>query len=510
MFSIMLMGCSAHQQLAADKPPVPQKSLQASASETPGVESGVATARSSVSEDPEGYKIRPVDIKIEGGRPYLPVGAEFTAKGGKVPLGKVIKAMADHKGLSVSWADDVDQQKLVDCYIKAADDFYDALDQLLGQLDYFYEIKGDTIVIRYKETKKYHLAMPDFEEGLDTSLGGNMLPDTEGDAGLDATATLEINSDKFKFWEDLKEGLGSIIDCADCPAPILDKTLGVITVTASRSVQEAVRRYLAEIEKAAYRQVVIEAKIIEVSLTEGHEQGVDWEGVFGGKTFSGTVELGDANGYWWQNGNGWNTFLNGITINDVTWDVIVAAFEKYGDTRILSNPKIHLLNGHSSVFSAGRVQSYLEGCNVTTSGESGATTEEPEIGSVTQGLSVGIKANILDDNKSVILYVFPAITRVIEMRDISSTRCGMVQAPETAVREMATYARVRDGEYLVIGGLISESNDKKTKKIPYLGDVPYLGKWLFSYESMQNTKTELVIILKPRILKNHLEVTAIE
>ena len=75
----------------------------------------------------------------------------------------------------------------------------------------------------------------------------------------------------------------------------------------------------------------------------------------------------------------------------------------------------------------------------------------------------------------------------------------MVQAPETAVREMATYANVRDGEILVIGGLISEANDTETKSVPYLGGLPYLGR-LFSYESIQNVRTELVILIKPRII----------
>ncbi|MBW2266677.1 MAG: hypothetical protein JRF28_11065, partial [Deltaproteobacteria bacterium] len=98
-----------------------------------------------------------------------------------------------------------------------------------------------------------------------------------------------------------------------------------------------------------------------------------------------------------------------------------------------------------------------------------------------------------------ILYVFPAITRIIKLRDISLTDCGMVQAPETAVREMATYAKVRDGGLLVIGGLISEAEEINSKKVPYLGDLPYLGR-AFSYETIKKTTTELVILLKPKII----------
>ncbi|MBW2143077.1 MAG: hypothetical protein JRG75_01580, partial [Deltaproteobacteria bacterium] len=191
----------------------------------------------------------------------------------------------------------------------------------------------------------------------------------------------------------------------------------------------------------------------------------------------------DGGGLLWSKDTGWNRFLDSLTVINNEWDVVVSAFEQFGDTRIISNPQ---------------VRTYLDGCSVTVSGDFGTTTSEPTTETVMEGLSIGIKANILGDDE-VVLYIFPAITRILQMVDISETLCGTVQAPETAVREMATYAKVRDGEMLVIGGLISETNVTDTKSVPYLGGLPYLGR-LFSYESILNVRTELVIILKPRIV----------
>ena len=100
----------------------------------------------------------------------------------------------------------------------------------------------------------------------------------------------------------------------------------------------------------------------------------------------------------------------------------------------------------------------------------------------------------------MILYVFPAITRLIRFRDIFGSQCGTIQAPEMAVREMATYANVKQGQILVIGGLIQDSEETITKSVPILADLPYMGKKFFSYERIDNTSSELVILLKPRII----------
>ena len=499
IFFIMLAGCSTHQQLAGRETGTNPDTSQIPASVvSSGVADEPASGTSSMSEDEAGYRIRPIDIKIEGGRAYLPVGAEFISSEGKVDLGDVIKALANHKGFSVSWADDVDQTRPVDCNIRAADNFYDALNNILRQLDYFYEIKEDTIVVSYKETRTYLLAMPNLSETLDTSLGGDMLPSgDEDDTGLEATATLSNNSEEFNFWDRLEETLKSIVQCDGCPAPIIDRSTGTITINASKRVHKDVESHLSVLKKEAYKQVAIEAKVIEVVLSEDHETGIDWEDVF----LQQGAQVGiteDGSGQIWTKDGGWSRFLNSLTLTDATWDVVISAFQIYGDTRIKSNPKVHILNGRGAVLSSGQVVTYLESCEVTTNTDSNLTTSEPSTGSVTEGLSIAVKANIVDD-KEVILYVFPAITRLIQLRDISLTECGQIQAPETAVREMATYARVRDGELLVIGGLISESEDTESKKVPYLGDLPYLGK-AFSYEKVTKTTSELVILLKTKII----------
>ncbi len=507
VFFIWIAGCgTTHQQTTTRMESAPVTDTSSTyALDVP--EPMVEKEPSLPSTDQDGYQIRPVEMEIKEGRPYMPMGAEFITQEGKVDLGDVIKAMADHKGFSVSWSDDVDQQRPVDCHIKAADDFYESLDHILRQLDYFYEISGDTVVVKYKETKKYHIAMPDFTEKLETSLGGNMLPGGEGETGMVATASLEVNSEEYSFWEDLTTVLNSIVNCEGCPEPVIDKALGTITINASKNVHKAVESHLAAVKEEAYKQVVVEAKIIEVALSEDYAKGIDWGNVFSsvaenndiqGRSFGGNVGLGDPDtGLLWSKDTGWDRFLDYISIANTSWDVVVSAFEIYGDTRIISNPKVHILNGHGAVMSAGQVIKYLEACDVSE-GELGGLEFEAKIASITEGLSIGIKANIIN-NDEVVLYVFPAITRLIQFKDIFESLCGLIQAPEMAVREMATYAKVRDGEFLVIGGLIQKGDDEQNKAVPVLGELPFLGKF-FKYERGNNNKSELVIILKPKIV----------
>lgn len=506
MFLVSLAGCGAHRQLAGQEPQPTLESNKSNNPSQPVVEDDLPAESSSVREDGKGYMVRPVDIEMKEGRPYLPVGADFVTKDGKVSLGEVIKAMADHKGFSVSWADDVDQQRPVDCYIMAADNFYDALDNILRQLDYFYEIKDDTIVVKYKETNRYQLAMPNFGDEFKTSLGGDMLGQESADStGMQATATLKGDA-KINFWDDLEKILKEIIKCDGCPGPSIDKNLGIITIRAPRRVQNEVKEYLEKLELEASRQVVVEAKIIEVSLSKEHQTGIDWEDVFGGEGLGINANL-TPSGQVWSKDTGWDRFLDSITLDDTSWDLAVHAFETYGDIRIISNPKVHILNGRSALLNVTKNKEYVSKVETSQSAESSLSTTTITTSDISEGLSMAVKVNIINDEE-VMLYIFPTVARLIgdfETYTVSET-AGSVQLATTAVRQMSTYAKVKDSQFLVIGGLIDKSDSTTTKKLPILGDIPYLGKF-FSYEFIDNTSTELVILLKPKILKNNISVS---
>ncbi|MFC1884316.1 hypothetical protein ACFL2O_06075 [Thermodesulfobacteriota bacterium] len=495
-----LAGCASTQKKGDNVSPAPEKEKKASSKQRPPVVVDNSAKQTGEMEDKNGYRLRPLDIKIEEGRPYLPVGAEIITKEGKVPLNDVIKRLAEIKGFSISWADDVDQTQLVDVHIRPEDSFWGALDNVLRQLDYFYEVGEGTIVIRFKEVKRYYLSMPDVEESFSSKIGGDMLPKVEGaEAGIKAKVDMGAQSDAFTMWDGVQEALEQIVQCDDCPEPVIDRALGMITINAPKRIHSDVEGYLDSLRKEAYKQVIIEAKILEVNLRDTHREGIDWGNIFNQRQIDGSISFGQLNAglIYTTRALHVGKLLRDITLNSpVNWNVVVSFFKQYGDTRIIANPKVSILNGHSAVLSAGQNRQYLESCDVTI--EEIFRSLEAKINSVMEGLSIGIKANVLGDSE-VILYVFPAITRIVQMRDIFESECGMIQAPETAVREMATFAKVRNNEVLVIGGLINKTDEEATEKVPYLGDLPLIGR-LFKEELTDGSSSELVILIKPRIL----------
>jgi len=105
----------------------------------------------------------------------IPVGADISSTTGPVPLRDILKRLAALKKMNISWASDVDQHALVDIDIRAEDDFFEAIDNILRQLDYFHEVKGNTIVVKYRETRKFQVAMPFMKSTYNTAVGGDVL-----------------------------------------------------------------------------------------------------------------------------------------------------------------------------------------------------------------------------------------------------------------------------------------------------------------------------------------------
>lgn len=498
MFFIILAGCSSHQ-LAGEEPVMKLEAPQVSAPAAPagaGIDAVTVSGPSCGSKKEDGYKIRPVEIEIKEGHPYLPVGAEFVTEEGKVDLGDVIKALADHKGFSVSWADDVNQQEPVDCYIKAADDFYGALDNILRQLGYFYEIEEDTIVVKYKMTETYYVAMPLVEETFNTEIGGDLLGQSgaEGELRGKIEAKTKMGAggsdEGVNMWQIIEDNLTKIIE--EQGSFVVDRPVGLVTVTAPRKTHRAIKQYLENLKEETYRQVIIEAKIIEVQLNESSEMGIDWSDLLG-KTFSGSIEFGES-----LYPNKGIKFIEKVSLNSTTFDLILHELKEYGDTRILSNPKISLLNGHGATITVGENIKYIDSVETDFDEESGFLEYTVNTLDILSGVGMGVIANIIN-NEEVILYIVPIISELQEPIEYRPYGLGEVGLPRVKLRQMATLAKVKSGQTLIIGGLISKTVDKKETKVPILGDIPFLGHF-FQYTDEETIDKELVVFLKPRIV----------
>lgn len=504
----------------------------------------------------------------------LKVGARITSTRGPQPLWDILKRLASLKRMNVSWASDVDKNALVDVDINAKDDFYEALDNMLRQVDYFHEMQGNTIVIKYKETRQFQIAMPFTKQVFSTSTGGNVLGNSEGSNNIDGTIKLSSEDNEFDIWENIRLNLESIMEiwsyrreqnmvdeetsdagdgedaarnytasttgssAADTNSNdsnndqskssvggqgyyLIDKPVGLITVTAPRPVLEKIDAYITTLKKSLYKQISIEAKIIEVQMSDASSIGINWSSVLNNFNIGGTATFGD-NGqvypFTYSNDNvvGSNTysddntsyfktinpgqFISNIVLDSVDFDIFINALNEQGDTKILSNPKLSVMNGQPALITVGRNVTYVDSIESDLDSDSGVISYTVETERILSGIGMALTATILDSNE-IIMNLVP-ITSVLE-EPIEYLEIGndgaSVGLPVISVREISTTVKVRDGEMLVIGGLISDTESTVGEFMPILGDIPIL-RYLFGYEEKEHIKRELIILLRPRII----------
>lgn len=497
----------------------------------------------------------------------MKVGATIKSTRGPQPLWDIMKRLAAIKSMNISWASDVDQKVLVDVDINAGDDYNESIANLLRQVDYFHEISGNTIVIKYKETRQFYIAMPFVKQKYKTGTGGNVLGSQETSNNVDGTIELKSDDNEFDVWKSVEANLNAIldvwtteevtqkaqqenkeVDSNQKAAPqvngteksekivseatrrrsgnknlyIIDKPVGMITVTAPRPLLERVDKYFENLKKELYRQISIEAKIIEVKLTDNSSIGINWSEVLKNFSVDGAVQFGSnalggqvypyvfaneagTNGVWDDGTNHGKIqdptrFVSKVSINSQNFTVFLNALEEQGDTKVLSNPKISVMNGQPALITVGRNVTYIDNIESELDSDTGVITYTVNTERVLSGIGMALTATVLDKNE-IILNLVPVTSELeepIEYKDVG-TLGATVGLPIINVREMSTTVRVKNGEMLVIGGLITDTQDNKGEFAPGLGKIPVI-KYLFGYEEKTHEKRELIILLKPNII----------
>ncbi len=483
----------------------------------------------------------------------IKVGATIRSTRGPQPLWDILKRLAALKKMNVSWASDVDQKVLVDVDISADDDFYQSIANLLRQVDYFHEVEGNTIIVKYKETRRYHIAMPFTKSTYGTGTGGNVLGSDAESSNIDGTISLKSDANEFDIWSNIQANMDAIIntwntevttaaivenppkeaDAAETSDEqntqlatrqissggsmyIIDKPVGMITVTAPRPLLERLEEYFTALKKELYKQITIEAKIIEVQLNDSSSIGVNWSDVLKNFAVNGSMQFGyNGQVYPYVSANDLagaalgnpvlglddpGRFVSRVAINRLNFVAFLNALKENGDTRILSNPKISVMNGQPALITVGRNVTYVDAIESELDSDTGIVTYTVETERILSGLGMALTATVLDDHE-IIMNLVPVTSELvepIEYRQVGNLG-GQVGLPIVNVREMSTTVKVADGEMLIIGGLISDVDATESEFAPAVGDVPLL-KYLFGHEEKTKKKRELIILLKPRII----------
>jgi len=389
----------------------------------------------------------------------------------------------------------------------------EALEALLEPLGFGYRIEGAQVRVFPPgiTTRTFHLdylnAKRDGNTALTISAGA-------GDGhGVGGRASSSINrSVDVDLWEEVVEGLQMVIGAADDGAKpaarvVVNRQAGTILVTADTAVIRRVEQYLTQVQGAVDRQVMIEAKIIEVQLADGFDMGVNWAALpsmVGGVTGSLSGGVADALTHpptLKQGLGGSNTaFQFAGTSHDLAF--LLDALATQGQVRVLSSPRIAALNNQPAVIKVAQEQTFFSKdrqTNIAAGVQQDSFTVDKE--KFTIGIVLDILPRIAGDG-TVVMNVHPSITEFVEEKVFPPGAIGdavLANAPVLDVRELDTVVRLTDGETLVIAGLIRQEDREQVSSVPVLGGIPFLGA-LFRNTHQQRRNSELVIFLTPHVV----------
>ncbi|MDD2832452.1 MAG: pilus (MSHA type) biogenesis protein MshL [Methylotenera sp.] len=341
------------------------------------------------------------------------------------------------------------------------------------------------------------------------------------------TSTSITTSSNNDFWQDLTDSLNGIVGSENGRRIIVNLQSGVIVVRAMPNEIRNVESFLRLMQVSIERQVILEAKIINVQLNDNSQSGVNWS-VFG-RSGSNTGIVGNlnANTQLANSGNGnlvsgdlgaaggtlisnaATTALGGplfaIALQGANFAALLSFLETQGDVQVLSSPRIASINNQKAVLKVGTDEFFVTGISSNTTTSVGATSVIPEV--TLQPFFSGITLDVtpqIDRDDNIILHMHPSISQVstVNKQVTLGGTTGNINLPlaSSNVSETDSIVRTRNGRVIVIGGLMTESTTSARSKVPGLGDVKGVGS-AFRQQGATKNKSELVILLKASVVQ---------
>ncbi|GAB1060426.1 pilus (MSHA type) biogenesis protein MshL [Shewanella algae] len=309
---------------------------------------------------------------------------------------------------------------------------------------------------------------------------------------------------KTDFWGELQKTLESILGSSgDGRSVVVTPQAGLVTVRANPDELRQIRSFLSTAESHLQRQVILEAKILEVTLSDGYQQGIQWQDVLGSALADGNtkVNFGTSEGSF---GDQITEAIGGVTslsLKGTDFTAMITLLDTQGDVDVLSSPRVTASNNQKAVIKVGRDEYFVTDVSSTTvASTTPVTSPEVELTPFFSGIALDVTPQI-DKDGSVLLHVHPSVTDVKEQKKSIKISDSSLDLPlaQSEIRESDTVIKALSGDVVVIGGLMKSENTEVVSKVPLLGDIPFIGE-AFTNRSKLKRKTELVILLKPTVV----------
>lgn len=416
----------------------------------------------------------------------------------------------------------------------------EALEAMRELYDFDITLQGRKITVRQPvmETRVFQVNYPTGSRkgNSDTRVSAGSLADAPMTAAVPGTpmpstgrgpdSSRVSTVTEADFWTELKTSLDAIagISAGNGRSIVVSPQSGVVVVRAMPKELRDIASYLKATQLSVERQVILEAKIIEVQLSDSYQSGVNWSAFrAGGTRVSGGVlqpgtSLSNAPGAMLSNGSldatagsAISTVANaggtmfGLALQGTNFAALLSFLETQGAVQVLSSPRVSTLNNQQAVLKVGTDEFFVTGVSggTTTPSAGGAITTTPNV--TLRPFFSGVVLDVLpqiDGEGNIILHVRPSVSQVSTVnKNINLGVGGQLQLPlaSSSASEADSVVRAKNGQVVVIGGLMREASNNDRSQVPGVGNAPGVGK-LFGNTNRSSQKRELIILLKPTVI----------
>ncbi|AUH71961.1 pilus (MSHA type) biogenesis protein MshL [Legionella sainthelensi] len=335
-----------------------------------------------------------------------------------------------------------------------------------------------------------------------TASGGNLSGVlSNGNQNYSAVVGNVETKSNIDFWKSLENTVKRMIGKADDRSVTVNKVAGLVVVHATPRELKQVERYLDMTQNSMDRQVILEAKILEVNLTNEFQMGIDWK-LFGTRLNALSnfpeVDISQA------------SFPKAFDI-DIHWNPqdftsVIQALETQGNVQVLSSPRVSAMNNQSAAIKVGFDEFFVtnvsQNQNIVTSSLVTQPTLNVNLTPFFSGITLDVTPQI-DANGQVTLHIHPTVSLVKDQRKVIDlgTQGGILDLPlaNSTIRESDTMVHAKNGQVVVIGGLMQDTTTEGIAQLPWFGNIPFLGT-LVRATKQNSQKSELVILLRPTIV----------
>lgn len=299
-----------------------------------------------------------------------------------------------------------------------------------------------------------------------------------------------------QFWPDLERALTTLIPKEGGREFTINAQSGLILAKAYGHELDSLEDFLTQIQQRLRQQVIIEARIVEVRLESGFRSGIDWSklrlqgqnGVLGQLDIVGSNLLGSAS----------NAGMMALGVGDGSFNAVLELLATQGDVQVLSSPRISTLNNQKAVIKVGSDEFFVTNVQQQGNAESNLAPSV-SLEAFFSGIALDVTPQI-SNNGEVLLHVRPTVSEVSERTkniEINSQAYSLPLA-YSQIREADALIRANNNQIVVIGGLIQSSQQDQQSGVPWLANLPWVGR-LFRQQEQLTSKSELIILLRPSL-----------